>query len=62
MGDDAEGIRYNINGITTIMTIGLQGSGKTTAIGKLAVFIRKQEKKKVCSLLQTFIDQQPLNN
>ena len=47
MGDDAEGIRYNINGITTIMTIGLQGSGKTTAIGKLAVFIRKQEKKKV---------------
>jgi signal recognition particle subunit SRP54 len=47
MGDDAEGIRYNLNGITTIMTIGLQGSGKTTAIGKLAVYIRKQEKKKV---------------
>ena len=47
MGDDAEGIRYNINGITTIMTIGLQGTGKTTAIGKLGVYIRKTEKKKV---------------
>src|SRR3989339_522033 len=47
MGEDAEGIRYNLSGITTIMTIGLQGSGKTTAIGKLAVFIRKNEKKNV---------------
>ncbi|MDY0294963.1 MAG: signal recognition particle protein [Acholeplasmataceae bacterium] len=47
MGEDAEGIRYNMNGLTTIMTIGLQGSGKTTAIGKLAIFIRKNEKKKV---------------
>jgi len=47
MGEEAEGIRYNINGITTIMTIGLQGSGKTTAIGKLGVYIRKNEKKKV---------------
>jgi len=47
MGDQAEGLRFKINGITTIMTIGLQGSGKTTAIGKLAVFIRKTENKKV---------------
>ncbi len=47
MGEDAEGIHYNLSGITTIMTIGLQGSGKTTAIGKLGVYIRKQEKKKV---------------
>ena len=47
MGEDAEGIRYNLNGLTTIMTIGLQGSGKTTAIGKLGVYIRKTEKKKV---------------
>jgi signal recognition particle subunit SRP54 len=47
MGEDAEGIRYNLQGLTTIMTIGLQGSGKTTAIGKLAVFIRKNEKKNV---------------
>ena len=47
MGNETEDIRFKINGITTIMTIGLQGSGKTTAIGKLAVWIRKKEKKKV---------------
>ena len=47
MGDEAEGLRFNLNGLTTIMTIGLQGSGKTTAIGKLGVYIRKAEKKKV---------------
>ncbi len=47
MGEDAEGIRYNLSGMTTIMTIGLQGSGKTTAIGKLGVYIRKNEKKSV---------------
>ncbi len=47
MGEKAEDIRYNLNNITTIMTIGLQGSGKTTAIGKLGVYIRKAEKKKV---------------
>ncbi len=47
MGDEAEGINYNPSGITTLMTIGLQGSGKTTSIGKLAVFIRKNENKKV---------------
>lgn len=47
MGEDAEGIRFNMSGITAIMTIGLQGSGKTTAIGKLAVHIRKNDKKSV---------------
>jgi signal recognition particle subunit SRP54 len=47
MGDELEGIRYNLSGLTSIMTIGLQGSGKTTAIGKLGVHIRKNEKKKV---------------
>jgi signal recognition particle subunit SRP54 len=47
MGEDSEGIRYNLTGLTTIMTIGLQGSGKTTAIGKLGVFIRKNDKKKI---------------
>ncbi|MBE0700433.1 MAG: signal recognition particle protein [Acholeplasmataceae bacterium] len=47
MGEDAQGIHYNMRGLTTIMTIGLQGSGKTTTIGKLGVFIRKNEKKKV---------------
>lgn len=47
MGEDSVGISYNMSGITTIMTMGLQGSGKTTAIGKLGVYIRKNEKKNV---------------
>ncbi len=47
MGNEAEGLRYNLSGLTTIMTIGLQGSGKTTAIGKLGVYIRKTDKKNV---------------
>ncbi|HBT59225.1 MAG: signal recognition particle protein [Paracholeplasma sp.] len=47
MGDESVGISYKINGLTVIMTVGLQGSGKTTAIGKMGAFIRKTEKKKV---------------
>ncbi|MDL2292957.1 signal recognition particle protein [Acholeplasma sp. OttesenSCG-928-E16] len=47
MGEQSENINYSKSGLTTIMTIGLQGSGKTTAIGKLGVYIRKEEKKKV---------------
>ncbi len=47
MGNEAEDLKFNSSGITSIMTIGLQGSGKTTAIGKLAVFIRKAQNKKV---------------
>ena len=46
MGDEAVGLNYANNGLTTIMTIGLQGSGKTTAIGKLGLWIRKRDKKK----------------
>ncbi len=47
MGGTTEGIHYASSGITSIMTIGLQGSGKTTSIGKLGVYIRKEMKKKV---------------
>lgn len=47
MGDEAVPLYFEPSGITTIMTIGLQGSGKTTAIGKLGVYIRKTYKKKV---------------
>ena len=47
MGEEAVPLQFENQGLTTLMTIGLQGSGKTTSIGKLAVFIRKQEKKKV---------------
>ena len=47
MGEETATLNYATSGITTLMTIGLQGSGKTTAIGKLGVYIRKETKKKV---------------
>lgn len=47
MGDTTETLHYANTGLTTYMTIGLQGSGKTTAIGKLGVYIRKETKKNV---------------
>jgi signal recognition particle subunit SRP54 len=47
MGEDFVGLVYANTGLSTFMTIGLQGSGKTTAIGKLGLYIRKKDKKKV---------------
>ncbi|QMS85405.1 signal recognition particle protein [Candidatus Xianfuyuplasma coldseepsis] len=42
MGDKAEPIGMNMVGITKVMLVGLQGAGKTTTAGKLALFLRKQ--------------------
>ena len=42
-GEDAK-INFKPNGITIIMLVGLQGSGKTTTAGKLANLLRKQGK------------------
>ncbi|VEU82645.1 signal recognition particle protein [Acholeplasma hippikon] len=47
MGEESVGLVYATSGLTKIMTIGLQGSGKTTAIGKLGLWIRKKDKKNV---------------
>ncbi len=47
MGEETKMLNYATSGFTTIMTMGLQGSGKTTSIGKLGVYIRKETKKKV---------------
>ena len=47
MGSESSPLIYENNGLTSFMTIGLQGSGKTTSIGKLGVYIRKHHKKKV---------------
>ncbi len=47
MGDESVGLVYANTGMSTFMTIGLQGSGKTTAIGKMGLWIRKKDKKKV---------------
>lgn len=41
MGEKAESLTLNVVGITKIMMVGLQGAGKTTTAGKLAMFLRK---------------------
>src|SRR5690554_909720 len=46
MGEENAPLTFENQGLTTFMTIGLQGSGKTTAIGKLGVYLRKNYKKK----------------
>lgn len=45
MGKSESAIDYVNNGITIIMLVGLQGAGKTTMSGKLALQIRKKNKK-----------------
>ncbi|MCM8710600.1 signal recognition particle protein [Clostridium sp. SYSU_GA19001] len=45
MGSSESSINYVNNGITIIMLVGLQGAGKTTMAGKLALQIRKKNKR-----------------
>lgn len=45
MGSSESTINYVNNDITIIMLVGLQGAGKTTMAGKLALQIRKKNKK-----------------
>ncbi|AYD40044.1 signal recognition particle protein [Clostridium fermenticellae] len=45
MGSTQSDIKYGSNGITVIMLVGLQGAGKTTMCGKLALQLRKKNKK-----------------
>jgi signal recognition particle subunit SRP54 len=42
LGGENAGISYAAAAPTVLMTLGLQGSGKTTTAGKLAILIRKQ--------------------
>lgn len=42
MGGEVSRINYNSSGPTVILMVGLQGSGKTTTSGKLALHFRKQ--------------------
>jgi signal recognition particle subunit SRP54 len=46
MGSDMVSIDFKTGGITVIMMVGLQGTGKTTTAGKLAHFLRKTYQKK----------------
>src|SRR5436305_10656209 len=45
MGPVDTTIKYAKKGPTGIMLVGLQGSGKTTTVGKLAHFLQKQHKR-----------------
>jgi signal recognition particle subunit SRP54 len=46
LGGEETRIRWNDRGPTVFMMVGLQGSGKTTTCGKLALHLRKKEGKK----------------
>lgn len=48
LGEETSEIRFKNNGITVLMTCGLQGAGKTTAIGKMALHYRKIRKVNPC--------------
>lgn len=41
-GQEVQGIRFAKSSATVILMVGLQGSGKTTSTGKLALWLRKQ--------------------
>jgi len=45
MGGAESKLNYSDSGITVIMMAGLQGAGKTTMCGKLALYLRKKNKK-----------------
>ncbi len=45
MGGETKGIEFDVSGTTVIMMVGLQGSGKTTTCGKLALWLRRKHKK-----------------
>lgn len=46
LGDEAVDLKIKEHGTSIIMAVGLQGAGKTTAVGKMALFYRKKLKKK----------------
>jgi len=45
MGGENIGITFDPSGVTVLMMVGLQGSGKTTTCGKLALWLRRKHKK-----------------
>ncbi len=47
LGADQTGIAYNTHGLTSILLLGLQGTGKTTTAGKLAYLMTHKENKRV---------------
>ena len=47
LGSNNEPLKIEKNGLTKILFCGLQGSGKTTSVAKLAHYIKKDSKKKI---------------
>ena len=47
LGKDNTELSFAKNGLTTLMLVGLQGSGKTTSAGKLALLLKGKQQKKV---------------
>ena len=45
MGGTNSKLTYSPNGFTTLLMVGLQGTGKTTTCGKLAAYLKKNGKK-----------------
>lgn len=45
LGTNNEGINFKTSGVTTIMMVGLQGTGKTTQVAKIANVLKKQNHK-----------------
>ena len=46
LGQNEAGINYRTAGITTIMVVGLQGTGKITSVAKIAKLIRDKQSRK----------------
>lgn len=46
LGSEQAEIEYNNEGITTIMLVGLQGTGKTTSVGKIANVLKTKHSRK----------------
>ena len=47
LGDEDNQLHFNENGLTTIMIVGLQGTGKTTQLAKLANYLKKNNRKPI---------------
>jgi len=51
--DGKQGFVFSSKGVTTILMTGLQGSGKTTTVGKLAMYLKQRNKKVLISACDT---------
>ena len=62
LGSNNAPLEINHSPPAIILLVGLQGSGKTTTAGKLALHLKTKQRKKLCLHRSIYIDQQPENN